>query len=145
MSGPSRSLRARRKRPSRRAAKKGDEFASPHSLPLHRSGPHISTSLREKAGVHRSKIDRGMAEMGQGRQSGHPARNLRRTPVSRPAGEGRTRLFRAKALNRLRDSLLLGGERYPQEEIVGSERGALSEDRAVVDLIEHGAPMVRYT
>jgi hypothetical protein len=54
-------------------------------------------------------------------------------------------LLRANALNRLRDSLLLGGERYPQGEIVGSERGALSEDRAVVDLIEHGAPMVRYT
>jgi hypothetical protein len=49
-------------------------------------------------------------------------------------------LLRANALNRLRDSLLLGGERYPQGEIVGSERGALSEDLAVVELIEHGAP-----
>ena len=55
-------------------------------------------------------------------------------------------LLRAKALNRLRDSggcgLVLSA--VPREEIVGSERGALSEDRAVVDLIEHGAPMVRH-
>jgi hypothetical protein len=35
-------------------------------------------------------------------------------------------------------------EGIPREEIVGSERGALSEDRAVADLIEHGAPMVRH-
>ena len=55
-------------------------------------------------------------------------------------------LLRATALNRLRDSggcgLVLSA--VPREEIVGSERGALSEDRAVVDLIEHGAPMVRH-
>jgi hypothetical protein len=55
-------------------------------------------------------------------------------------------LLRAIALNRLRDTggcgLVLSA--VPREEIVGSERGALSEDRAVVDLIEHGAPMVRH-
>ena len=52
----------------------------------------------------------------------------------------------ATALNRLRDTggcgLVLSA--VPREEIVGSERGALSEDRAVVDLIEHGAPLVRH-
>jgi hypothetical protein len=55
-------------------------------------------------------------------------------------------LLRATALNRLRDSggcgLVLSA--FPWEEIVGSERGACLEDRAVVDLIEPGAPMMRH-
>ena len=72
------------------------------------------------------------------------ATRFRSIAVSGPSGGGVDGLLSAMALNRLRDSLLLGGERYPQGEIVGSERGALSEDRAVVDLIEHGAPMVRH-
>src|ERR1700730_8980392 len=64
---------------------------------------------------------------------------------SRPALPSQLGQDRATALNRLRDSggcgLVLSA--VPREEIVGSERGALSEDRAVVDLIEHGAPMLR--
>jgi hypothetical protein len=55
-------------------------------------------------------------------------------------------LLRAKALNRLRDSggcgLVLSA--VPWEEIVGSERDACLEDRAVVDLIEPDAPMMRH-
>jgi hypothetical protein len=52
-------LRARRKRPSSRAAEQRDELASPHG-PLLSSGRHITTWLRENAVVHHSKIDRRM-------------------------------------------------------------------------------------